>query len=83
MFSRSNSTRKKSSYQILPNYYQNFKNNLVNLYCRDLGIVSPIALIQHTNTNILNDLKLSKFRCIPSSPFSINWFDLDNVENRL
>jgi hypothetical protein len=83
MLSRNSSISKKSPCQINQNYYQNFNNNLVNLYCRDLGILSPITLIQHTNTKILDDLKLSKFRCVPSSRFSINWFDLDNVENRL
>ena len=65
-----------------PFRYKNSKNNLVNLYTRDLGLLSPLKHIRETNSRILDEIKLSKNRSIQSSSYSINWFDLDNVENR-
>ena len=75
----------KSSHQLWSSYshMEKSKNNLINLYAREFGILSPSTLIRNTNNYILDEIKLSKSRCIPPSRFSINWLDLDNVENKL
>lgn len=59
---------------------QTKKNLLKNLYSRDLGILPPYSFMIDTHTKRLNDIKLSKYRSAPSSPYSITWFSLDNVE---
>ena len=58
-------------------------NCLTNLYARELGLLSTIKFITYSNTQRVEDIKLSKTRSIASSSHSINWLNLDNVENRL
>ena len=57
-------------------------NYLTNLYSRDLGLLSTVSFVTHVNTQRLDNVKLSKYRAIPSASHSINWLNLDNVENR-
>ncbi len=57
-------------------------NCLTNLYSRDLGLLSTANFVTHVNTQRLDSVKLSKYRAIPSASHSINWLNLDNVENR-
>jgi len=59
------------------------KNYLRNQLCREMGLVSPLGYIVHTNTIRIDEMSLSKQRHISPFPHSITWLDLDTVENRL
>jgi hypothetical protein len=58
-------------------------NCLKNQLCKEMGLVSPLGYIIHTNTMRLEEMGLSKERHVSSFSHSITWLDLDAVENRL
>ena len=58
-------------------------NALINLYSRDIGVLSPLSFVSNYNSRRLDEIRLSKYRSIPSLAYSVTWLGLENIENRL
>ncbi len=58
-------------------------NSINNLFSHELGLVSSNLFIASSNTRLLEEIRLSKYRSIRPVDHSITWLSLDNVENRL
>ena len=58
-------------------------NILKNLSARDFGVLDPSAFYKYINTRRVEELRLSKNRSIKTSNYSITWFSLDRIEERL
>jgi hypothetical protein len=75
--------KKKSIVNVVPNQNKLSFNLLNNLYARELGFVSTSKFISQSNTQRLDEIRLSKYRAIPTLNRSVTWLSIDNVEDRL
>jgi hypothetical protein len=75
--------KKKSIINVVPNQNKLSFNLLNNLYARELGFVSTSKFISQSNTQRLDEIRLSKYRAIPTLNRSVTWLSIDNVEDRL
>jgi hypothetical protein len=83
MLNQSRLSFKKKTDDSLFSNYKNSANLIKSLFTRDLGVVSKLDFIVKTNTSLLNEIKLSKNRSIPSFQQSVTWLSLDSVDQRL
>ena len=76
-------SKKKSIVNVVPSQNKLSFNLLNNLYARELGFVSTSKFISQSNTQRLDEIRLSKYRAIPTLNRSVTWLSIDNVEDRL